>query len=164
MPIQISLADALDKGFDSLLPSDFLAFVASIESEPADEGLWLVFADWLNEHDEPQLEFSIRWAVARHIRPRKRSTYGGRIEWGWGEWWNADKTICPYSIAPEQFRNAFDKCDSNTLMGVMAKTAKVLVLMQEDLFGITARPIENDDPPEPTPVAAGDPVGVVERT
>jgi uncharacterized protein (TIGR02996 family) len=33
--------------------SDINSFLAAIEAEPTDDALWLVFADWLEEHGEP---------------------------------------------------------------------------------------------------------------
>jgi len=78
MPIQISISDvlcSLSKGFDSLLPSDFKAMAASVEADPSDESRQLVFADWLAEHGEEDLEFGLRWCVARRIRPRHKKAY-----------------------------------------------------------------------------------------
>jgi uncharacterized protein (TIGR02996 family) len=42
--------------------SDLESFLASLEAEPADDALWLVFADWLEERGDP-LASAVREAV-----------------------------------------------------------------------------------------------------
>lgn len=143
MPIQISLCDALESGeFDRLLPTDFQAFVQRIQVDIEDEAPWKVFADWLHEQEEFDLEFAIRWCVARHLVPiHEKDRYGHQILWRWAQWWHdADKRYAR-AMPPGEVRSWLDDCQSETLMGLMAKTAKALLEKQRELFGTDERPM-----------------------
>lgn len=162
MPIQITIADALASGFDALAPSDFKAIAQGIEDDPADEGRQLIAADWLAEQGESELEFCLRWCAARHIRPRYREHYRGN-GWGWAEWYAGDAARNPQSVLPQPFRDQCDKTDAASFMGVIAKTAKALLAMQEEMFGVKPLPLPEPEPeekPEPLPTVAFEPTTV----
>lgn len=44
-------------------------FLAAIENDPKDKLTRLMYADWLDEHNQPELAFAYRWAVSKNVYP-----------------------------------------------------------------------------------------------
>jgi uncharacterized protein (TIGR02996 family) len=59
------------------------AFVRDILADPADRTPYLVFADWLEEHDQPGLAFTYRWMTAHGHRPGERKRKRVVKPWAW---------------------------------------------------------------------------------
>ncbi len=151
MPISISLAEALSRGFDELMPREFQEFAKAIEEDPSDEDRQRIFAEWLDEQGEADLAYGLRWCAARHIRPRSDRNYSQKTYWGWIERYSSDRHRNPRSVLPDGLYIAAD-LDSRSFMGVIAKTVTALVAKREEMFGITTVPL-----PEPEAVPEEEP-------
>lgn len=67
MPVSLSLEVLVSHANTrSIWPSEFAAFITNLEKEPDDATQWLVFADWLKDHEEYGLEDACRWLV-KHV-------------------------------------------------------------------------------------------------
>lgn len=169
MPIQISLLDALDKDLDGLLPAEFTAMCKMCEADPEDEAPKRILADWLAEHEEADLEFGVRWLVARHITPfRHRARYGDSNTWGFARWYDPGNSS---HKLPDEFRYGLGELNfsADSLFGSIAKFTKKLVehraKKQAELdaeFSIETQPLpEPEAKPEAQPATEakqGEPV------
>ena len=62
------------------LPPDGVALFAAVLASPRDPLPKLVFADWLDEHDEPVLAHAFRWCAAHGRHPKSETRRRG---WSW---------------------------------------------------------------------------------
>jgi uncharacterized protein (TIGR02996 family) len=62
--IAVSITDLI-RHAEKLLPKDIEPFVQACIDSPDDAAQKGVFADWLDEHDEPGLAWALRW-MGRH--------------------------------------------------------------------------------------------------
>jgi uncharacterized protein (TIGR02996 family) len=62
---------------------DRTSFLAAIAEAPDDARRWLVFADWLEEHGDPDLAYAYRWCAHFGRRPGRRANPRARKPWAW---------------------------------------------------------------------------------
>lgn len=93
---------------------EFDAFVQKVNENVQDTTNLLVFADWLRDHQEYNLEFTLRWMVKFGKRPVFRPDRV-RTPWVWcTSLRSADKDFktirknAPYSVLPDLLRKAIN--------------------------------------------------------
>ena len=86
MPVTISILDLLEyPKTEALLPTEFTAFLPACEEAALDvseERNWTSFgaaADWLDEHDEPDLARAFRYIFRRPKIRFEKHSYGWSI-------------------------------------------------------------------------------------
>jgi uncharacterized protein (TIGR02996 family) len=66
MPVTVSLESLVTTPNTlSLWPEKFRGLMAKLEENPDEPTAWLVLADWLQEHDEKEMESTCRWIAKR---------------------------------------------------------------------------------------------------
>lgn len=77
MPVSVSLELLVSiAGTRPAWPEKFVGLIATLEEMPDEGGAWLVLADWLQEHDEREMEETCRW-VERHNEVYAEKDYMG---------------------------------------------------------------------------------------
>jgi uncharacterized protein (TIGR02996 family) len=82
------------------------AFLEDIRARPEDRTPKLIFADWLEEHGQPDLAYAYRWMASRGYRPGQRLRRLARKPWAW---WNEHTLEGPEGVDPAD-RPDIERC------------------------------------------------------
>lgn len=75
------------KKWIALRENDETAFIQAIKASPTDRTVWLVYADWLDEHDRPEEAAKIRLAKSSPPpKSRQVNSMGEREYQSFGTW------------------------------------------------------------------------------
>ncbi len=135
--IAVSITQLVNYGAEALIPEQARSLINACVGDRKDSAPKAILADWLDEHDEPDLAWALRWMVRHGKYPyydRTVFVFGGMDT----RWRSDDGNVLPRYIL-----GAEDEMRSTTFMTCVLKVSNQLVWLRHQLENTIEPPTED---------------------